>query len=373
MSTATGINIGAIERDLAEIWREEAAGDEEQRAVTRARVLTLIVYDDTSASKGNLDELLFAVTESHPARVLVLSVDPTSSESSVEAGVSAACRVAGQRSKQLSCEQVNFTARGAGANELPSAVAQLLAPDVPVFLWWRSVPDVDNYVFNHLTKMSDRVVFDSTVSTNPRQGVVRLSRVLSEDPNYPALTDFAWQRLTPWREMMASFYDMADHRPYLDRVDSLTIEFHPHSDHGDVTTRAILFASWMAERLGWALDGGASSHDGDDNRFVFRKGDREIIARFVPVVRTGFEDLLASATLGVSGDDGAEFRVSRSELKQLSSEIRIRGAIHTRRVLSYRSKTESELLATELGITGHDRLFEAAVKIAGQIGSIKQD
>ena len=76
MTTSTGINISAIERDLAELWREEAAGDEEQRAVTRARVLTLIIYDEKSASSANLEDTIYAVTEMHPARVLVLSVDP---------------------------------------------------------------------------------------------------------------------------------------------------------------------------------------------------------------------------------------------------------------------------------------------------------
>lgn len=373
MTTSTGINISAIERDLAELWREEAAGDEEQRAVTRARVLTLIIYDEKSASSANLEDTIYAVTEMHPARVLVLSVDPTSKESSVEAVVTAACRVAGQRSKQLSCEQVNFTALGSGADELPSAVAQLLAPDVPVFLWWRAAPDLDNYVFNHLIKMADRVLFDSTVSSTPREGFVRLAQVLASGVDFPALTDFAWQRLTPWRELIASFYDMPDHRPYLDRVDSLTIEYHPHTEHSDITTRSILLASWLAERLQWTLDADASSHDGNNNRFVFRKNGREIVTTFVPIVREGFQDLLASATLGVSGDDGAQFRVMRNELKQLSSEIRMHGTPHTSRVLAYRSKNEGELLATELSISGHDRLYEAAIRVAGQIGSIKQD
>jgi glucose-6-phosphate dehydrogenase assembly protein OpcA len=241
---------------------------------------------------------------------------------------------------------------------------------VPVFVWWRSVPDVENYVLQHLARMADRVVFDSTISSYPRRGFPRLARLLKEDPNFPAVTDFAWQRLTPWREMVASFYDMPDHRPYLDRVDSLRIEYHPHSATSDITSRAILFASWLAERLQWTLDKDASSNDGDDNRFVFRKGDREIVTTFVPVVRAGFEDLLASATLSARGDDSAEFRVTRSEIKQLASEIRFRGAVHTSRVLSYRSKSEAELLATELGIAGHDRLYEAALKIAGQIASV---
>ena len=49
------------------------------------------------------------------------------------------------------------------------------------------------------------------------------------------------------------------------------------------------------------------------------------------------------------------------------------GKVHASRTLSYRSRNEAELLATELGILGHDRLYEAAVAIAGEIGAIREE
>jgi glucose-6-phosphate dehydrogenase assembly protein OpcA len=368
----SGINISAIERELAGIWREEAENESEDRAVTRARVLTLLVYGDAASTGSSyLEDVLHAVSESHPLRALVMAVDRAAAASAASATVSAACQVQGPRSKQVTCEQVTFTASGKAAEDLPSAAAQLLAPDVPVVLWWRDVPDVDDYVFNHLAPMSDRVIIDSAVSTSPREDLIKLARTLSERPSWTAVTDFTWQRLTPWREMLASFYDAADHRPYLDRVDRLTIEYAESAATRDISVRAVLLACWLADRLGWRFDAAASSHDDDGNRFVFHAGDREIVARFVPVVRDELDGLISSVRLEASTDPRASFSVTRAERSRIASEVVLDGRVHASRVISYHTRTEAELLATELGILGRDRLYEAAVAIAGQIGAVR--
>ena len=366
------INIGAIEREMAEIWREEASGEGEERAVTRARVLNLLVYSNVSTVGPELDDTLFAVTEIHPARALVMSVDPDAAETSVSAAVTAACRVQGARSKQLSCEQVTLTATGEGSKQLPSAVAQLYAPDVPVYLWWRAGPDFDNYVWSHLADRADRVIIDSSTAPSPREAMMRIAERLSANPDWTALTDFTWQRLTPWRSMFAGFFDLADHRPYLDRIDTLTLEYVPTPGRDDITPRAILLASWFADRLGWELDADASSHDGDQNRFVFRAGGREIITRFVPVEKEGFEGLMLGATLGVSTSPSAEFTVSRHSRNRLDAEIKFDGTTHISRTFVYKPRTEIELLSTELGILGRDQLYEAAVAVAARIGAVKE-
>ncbi len=369
----SGLSVAAIERELANVWREEAAAEGEERAVTRARVATLLVYDDASTPRAALDDVLYNVTESHPARALVMRVDRGAEASDVSAAVVASCRVQGPRSKQLSCEQVNFDAAGKGAEELPSAVAQLLAEDVPVFLWWRAVPDLDDYVFNRLVRMTDRVIFDSSISTSPRDDMMRLAKTLRENPSWISATDFTWQRITPWREMFASFYDSAEYRPYLDRVDRLTIQYNASTETEDISPRAVLLTAWFAERLGWALDADASSHDGDDNRFVFRTGDREIVTRFVAVQRPGLEGLISSVRLEATAEPRATFSATRAERNQIASEAVLDGKVSASRVLSYRPSSEAELLSKELGIVGHDKLFEAAVAIAGEMGAVREE
>lgn len=372
MSTIQGINIGAVERELAAIWRDEASGDEshEDRAVTRARVLTLVVYGNSDQFPDEFDEIIAEISNLHPARAIVLKADRNGAGNAATSHVSAVCRVQGPRSKQVTCEQILFAAEGDAINDLPSGVAQLLAPDTPVFVWLLGVPDMGDYVFNHILPMADRVVMDSSSSKDPAHDIVKLAKMFRDHPHWTSLTDFTWQRLTPWREMLASFYDGSEHRTYLDRVDTVTIEFNPHLGSAGIPPRAILLAAWMAERLGWTLDAAASKRDGDDHLFAFQTASGSVAVRFVPVAHKDMDGLLAGITLGVSSLPSAEFSVRREARSRLSSEIVIEGTKQASRLLAYRSRDAGQLLSTELGITRRDVLYEQALAVAGHMGEV---
>lgn len=372
MSTIAGINIGAVERELAAIWREEAAGDasHEERAVTRARVLTLIVYGDKKDFAPDFDEIIADISNMHPARAIVLQADRSGTGNGATSHVTAVCRVQGPRSKQVTCEQVTFAAEGEAINDLPSGVAQLLAPDTPVFVWLLGIPEPGDYVFNHLLPMADRVILDSSSSTHPGSDLVKLAATFRDHPHWTSLTDFTWQRLTPWREMLANFYDGTDHRPYLDRVDTVTIEYHPHVGVSGITPRSMLLSAWLAERLGWTIDVGASRQEGDAHVYTFTSSHGPITIRFVPVEDEAMDGLLSSITLSASTAPTAEFTVRREARSRLSSGIVLGGRQHASRLLAYRSRTGGELLSTELGIQRRDVLYEAALAVAGRMGEV---
>ena len=59
-----------------------------------------------------------------------------------------------------------------------TAVAPLLVPDVPVFLWWKDIPHYDDKLFNRLSEMADRVVIDSASFDQPHQDLLRLAEIL---------------------------------------------------------------------------------------------------------------------------------------------------------------------------------------------------
>src|SRR5215471_6978063 len=205
-----GINVGEIEGQLKSLWHdEESLAEESGNAVTRARVLNLLVYVDSSDEAKNLDDVLTETTSRHPARALVMMVDRKAKERDLKAWVSAKCQTRGT-GKQVCCEQVTFDAKGDIESELPSAINPLLAPDLPVFLWWRAIPDLDDSMFAHLVEMSDRVVIDSAECQNPRRDLVKLSEVFRKRPDWLAISDFNWARLTIWRTLFASFYDVPD-------------------------------------------------------------------------------------------------------------------------------------------------------------------
>ena len=47
------------------------------------------------------------------------------------------------------------------------------------------------------------------------------------------MTDMNWGRLTPWREMVAGFFDAPNMRPYLDRIGRINLEYALPEDGRD--------------------------------------------------------------------------------------------------------------------------------------------
>ncbi|HZS48211.1 MAG TPA: glucose-6-phosphate dehydrogenase assembly protein OpcA [Blastocatellia bacterium] len=366
-----GINVPAIEEELKSLWVEEKT-EKEDAAIMRARVLNLLVYLNDQEEANSLDDVLAETTTHHPARALVMIADRQAKTPDLQAWVSARCMLRGA-SKQVCCEQVTFQVKGDLERELPSAINPLLAPDLPVFLWWRAVPDLDDSMFRHLVDMSDRVVIDSAECQNPRRDLVKLSEVFRNRPDWLAISDFNWARLTPWRTLFASFYDVPDYRSYLDRIDQLNIEYvPPECGSNDISPKAVLLASWLASCLGWQLDIEASESDGDDNLFSFKTKSGTVALRFSPAEQASrMKGWVAKATLGAASGK-ASFSVERTpDGKCLATEVIVEGEKQPSRLIAYSDLTEAQLLSGELSLLNKDQIYEDAVKIAGQIGDVE--
>ena len=121
-----------------------------------------------------------------------------------------------------------------------------------MFLWWPKGSPFDDYLFRQLVDSMNRLIVNSATFENPEGTLAKMSSRLKTDWPKMACTDMNWGRLTRWREIVASFFDGAVHRPYLDRIGTVTIEF-ALSSHGGPTNRvqALLAAGWLASRLGW--------------------------------------------------------------------------------------------------------------------------
>ena len=169
LSAAKGIEVARLEKELTAMWstategRDNDEGREDAAAsgVTRACVLNLVACTLHPDSRAKVDEVLDDVIEQHPARMLVLVIDQHGAPK-LDAYVSTRCQLSSKGAKQICGEQITIEANGVAGETLASAVAPLLIPDVPVFLWWKDVPDFDDRLFQRLSAMADRVVIDST-------------------------------------------------------------------------------------------------------------------------------------------------------------------------------------------------------------------
>src|SRR5882724_9552416 len=113
VDSSKGIDIGKIEAQLKSLWQDEKSEDgKESHAVTRARVLNLLVYVDSEEEAKSLDDTLTETTARHPARALVIIADRKAAKPDLQAWVSARCQLRGASNKQVCCEQVTFQVKG---------------------------------------------------------------------------------------------------------------------------------------------------------------------------------------------------------------------------------------------------------------------
>lgn len=371
VSTTKGIDVGKIEKELAAMWKP-AAEDEGSNAgsgVTRACALNLIVYATVTDDRENIDDMLNAVCENHPGRTLVLMADREASEPQLEAYVSTRCRLLGGNRKQVCGEQVTIEAAGTAVDTVASAIEPLLEPDVPVFLWWKDIPHYEDKLFSRMTAMSDRIVIDSSCFDSPHADLLRLAQIIRERPQFMSASDLNWGRLTSWRNLIASFWDVPDYRPYLDKIERIVVEYDaPDVAPEEIAPKALLAIGWLASRLGWSIEAKSESEKKSSASFQLRADGRSINVLMSATEREGYADgMLVSLTLSTA-DASAEFRVAFSDdRKRLETEARLEGARTVGRVLSYEQKTEGQRLSRELSLLKRDVIYEQALAVAAQL------
>jgi glucose-6-phosphate dehydrogenase assembly protein OpcA len=371
-STPTGIDVGKIEKELAAMWKP-ADGSEDGAAesgVTRACALNLLVYAAVTDDRAQIGEMLDAVCELHPGRTLVLVADREAVEPKLDAYVSTRCRLLGGNRKQICGEQVTIEAAGAAVDTVASAIEPLLVPDVPVFLWWKDIPHYEDKLFSRMTAMSDRVVIDSSCFDHPHEDLLRLARMIRERPQFMSASDLDWGRLTAWRNLIASFWDVPDYRPHLDEIERIVVEYDPPDVAPDeIAPKALLAVGWLASRLGWSFEGRGEREAEEGTIFRLRASSgREIKVLMRATEREGYSDgMLVSLALSTI-DASAEFRVAFSDdRKKLETEARIDGSRTVGRLLSYEQKTEGQRLSRELTLLKRDLIYEQALASAAQL------
>lgn len=370
VSATRGIDVGRIEKELAAMWGQ-ASGTEggDEQGVVRACALNLIVYTTALEDRTRLDEMLATVNEQHPGRALVLLTDREASAARLEAYVSSRCRDLGASKRQVCGEQVIIEADGPIVETAASAIAPLLVPDVPVFLWWKDIPHDDDKLFNRMSRMADRVVIDSASFDHPYEDMLRLALVVSELGKDARVSDLNWGRLTSWRMLLASFWDVAEYRAHLDRIDRVTIEYDPpDAAPAEIAPKALLVVGWLASRLGWKVEGGSVSKDGDTARFTLAAPHRALIVEMRPMHdEKGGDGMLASLVLEETSRSAC-FSVALSrDGKRLETKASVDGAHTIGRVLSYEQKTEGQRLSREFGLVARDLVYEKTLAIAAQL------
>ncbi|WP_193104461.1 6-phosphogluconolactonase [Brachybacterium sp. FME24] len=218
ITTLTDTTASAIDKKMIEM--RETFG-----ANTIGRVLTLIII-----ATGDIEEPLEAAVSAsheHPARVLVVDAEPGAEESGLDAEIRVG-RDAGAG------EIVILRARGEIMASLDTLVMALLLPDAPIVTWWpESAPS--SPIHDVLGSMSQRRITDAAACSGPIATLKRLRRGYSNGDS-----DLAWSRLTRWRGLVASAYE----------VPPVTAPKQVQVSGSAENPSVALMAAWLSHSLG---------------------------------------------------------------------------------------------------------------------------
>ncbi|HEV2919160.1 MAG TPA: OpcA/G6PD domain-containing protein, partial [Actinomycetota bacterium] len=190
---------------------------------------------------------------------------------------------------------------------------------------------------------------DSAAFADPLADLRRLAQVVGVLE--PAVTDCAWGRLTPWRELLAAPFGAPQLRPALDQARWLRVD-------SVEPTAGLELVGWFASRLGWELDG--ADQEGDELAARYRTPAGSCQARVVAAIGSSN---LNRVHLEMDTDDGpASVRVEAPP-GHLVATVEAPGQPTGRRKVgrSPAPSTGPAGLGQELQLFGRDRVFEDAL------------
>ena len=371
--SSTGISTLAIERDLHSLWEQmaEVTQAERREPVMRACVLNLMVYAPGENAADEVTRIMADVTTEHPSRIFVILPNVGAAEPVLNAWVTAQCHLSPGGSKQVCCEQIMITAEGGALDLLPSLVRPLLVPDLPVILWWRERPGATPHVFNELLETADRVIIDANMLRDPLKELGGLAALIKQKARWAAFSDLSWARLTPWRGLLAGFFDVPDYRPYLTRFDRVEVECgRDRANHGVIPVEALMIVGWLASRLRWQPRSRLQWPDKQTCQMELTVDARPILVQIktTPSTKEPFVGLNA-IRLSTGGEPSTRFIVSRSgDGIHLQSSVELAEKTLAGKVRRLNDDSEAQLISRELEILDHDTVYEQALEFVSGLG-----
>jgi glucose-6-phosphate dehydrogenase assembly protein OpcA len=361
----------AIERELRALWETRAVQSSSgpvDLSELRTSTVNLIAVADTSTSATRLEQAIVQLHEFAPARALVLNITPASKKQDfdVEITIRELQSERGRTSSRF--EVVRVTAEDNQVTSLASIASPLLLPELPTFLFWPGSSLVESPLFAELTAISDRLIIDSAALENPGPNFRELARIIGS-PRAPVVSDFAWRRLTPWRSLLAQFFDNPDALPELDVLDEVELVGKIAGKDGQSGISAsLLLAGWLASSLNWRTPGSmVKTRDGW--RVTLRSGiapdEREILLRLRQKALARYPGRILSVAMRAEGvGSPSTFSVERVSENMVQTYSEFGGFSPVTRGVPASVFADEDLLSKELASLARDSIYESALRFA---------
>lgn len=242
--------------------------------------------------------------------------------------------------------------------------------ELPDVLWWPGDVPTGDPLFGELTEVVDRLIVDTAIQRDPAASLRFLTSVMAAD-RCPGLSDFAWARLTPWRHLVAQFFDNLPARQCLAAVEDVRIVYGSQNPDGSSgLSAAVLMAGWLATRLGWQPTGEMTLGRQGWQLALRGQGDRGH-QRIDVTLRRTHDASLGCALVGVRllarGEAPGSFAVERMTPSGLMTASESPTMPHVSRTVYAQLPDDITLLGEELQAFDRDRIYEEALAFAAAI------
>lgn len=382
------LDAGEIAKELTRLWGLVTVagtrpvvpppGAEEEGPIgvlTRASTLNLTAVARSRHDAERVERTVTRLGDLYPSRATILVADPAIThrdDPGLDVRVALLEQEAIKGRPAVRFESVVVEVHADDERQLASIAEPLLVADLPDFVWWAADSTTGSELFADLCGMADRLIVDSGGVVNPAGALVHLAAMLAEGGSPPRLSDFAWQRLEPWRTLIAQFFDPPALRPALEAIDEVRITYGAAGPDGRTGfTGALLLAGWLGSRLGWQSPGELVRPRGDTShwRATLRAGARQERREVALVVEPALDPVadcgLAAVSLLAGG--AGTFRIERFDPEELATISQASGAPTSRRMVYAAVPDEAALLAEELRHFGRDGVFEEALAFAATL------
>ncbi len=232
-----------IESTLQSIWEGLAKTNR-----TRASLFNLIFFHELSPRTDYLRTIAQKVVEKFPCRLLFISFDPDPSTSYLKTAVSV---VAPQGSISTACDQIDIGVAGSDLKKVPFLILPHLLTDLPICLLWAEDPSKEHSLFEPLSEIATRLIFDSE-ATSHLTAFARTLLTLKTKKSFD-IADLNWARTEGWRDLLATTSASPEYLHQLQNAISLDVCFNaretPFFSHLNI--QANYLCAWLTSRLQW--------------------------------------------------------------------------------------------------------------------------
>jgi len=191
-------------------------------------------------------EIIQELTREHACRALLIAMDRKSPEVKVESWITAHCHLAHGK-KSICSEQVAFLLRGKSLGRLRNTVFANLNSDLPLVFWWQG--EFTDLFEERLYRLLNRLIFDSSVWSDPRAGFQRLEEAREDTKGQMVTQDLSWTRSYFYRLAVARLFDDPMAQQNFEKIESVQVKGHP-----DFKVTALQMMAWVIKRSGWKVD-----------------------------------------------------------------------------------------------------------------------